>query len=391
MGKISKVLFGISVVLILGAAVTGTVFSIINYNKVIDIEKSIKAYRYNDESNIWDDGDLNEDDPENVLIGEEYMILSTKNISDAYLSGDESKLSGEDKTTLKVARELLEDIIDEDMSDYEKEEAVYVWMCENIKNDETGLVAVPEAAGITDRPYGVLQNKQAVCVGYATTFRLLLNMLGMDCMVMHDDGYSHSWNLVQLDDGCWYIVDCYFDAGDDSPRYRHFNMTQQLALCDHSWDETLYPVANGTEYSYAYNNKTAVAGITDLLEELKKAYENRETSAFFELAYSPEAEDSLYYISEGIMMRLQDQDVYAEISPYMEDEEHIMVMYSYEDYGSSMPGQDNPDVNYDEIDRQLDEIYGEISDYFSGYGNLWGSGTEEGMMTGKNGVKGDEE
>lgn len=367
MGKISKILLGISVLLILGATVTGAVFSVINYNKIADMEKTVKVNRYEEGDDIWDDYPIDNDDPENVLIGDEYMILSTNHISDAYISGDDSKLSDEDKTTLKVAGEILEDIIEDDMSDYEKEEAVYGWICKNIKNDESVLVAVTEAAGITDRPYGVLQNKQAVCVGYATTFRLLINMLGMDCMVMHDESYSHSWNLVQLDDGCWYIVDCYFDAGEGTLGYRHFNMTQELALFDHSWDETLYPVANGTKYSYANNNKISVADITDLLGELKKAYENGKTTAFFELTYSQEAEASLYYISDGIIMRLQNKDVYVEISPYMEDDEHMMVVYSYEDYGSSMPGQDNPDVNYDEIDRQLDDIYG--------------------MMTGENGVE----
>ena len=360
MGRLSKILLGIGIVLILGAAVTGMVFSIVNYNKIADMEKNVRANIYEAWNNIGNEEDFESEDPENVLIGEEYMILSTKNISDAYISGDESKLSDEDKITLKVAGELLEEVIEDDMSDYEKEEAVYKWMCENIKNYESGLVAVPEAAGITDRPYGVLQNKQAVCVGYATTFRLLLNMLEIDCMVMHDDGYSHSWNLVQLDDGCWYIVDCYFDAGEGFSGYRHFNMTQNLALYDHSWDRTLYPVANGTKYSYALNNKVSVEGITDLLEKLKNVYEDREASAFFQITYSPETEDSLYYISEGIMMRLKEQDVYIEINQYMEDEENIMVMYSYTDYGNSIPGWDNPDIDYDDIDRQLDEIYGEI-------------------------------
>lgn len=372
MGKLSKIFLGLSVVLILGATAVCMVFLIINYNNIADMERDIreiKANMYEDINDIWNNGDFEDEDPENVLIGEKYMILSTENISDAYISGDESKLSEEDKITLKVAGELLEDIIEADMSDYEKEEAVYKWMCDNIKNDEGGLVAVPKAAGITDRPYGVLQNKQAVCVGYATTFRLLLNMLGIDCMVMHDDGYSHSWNLVRLDDGCWYIVDCYFDAGEDTPKYRHFNMTQKLALYDHSWDETIYPVANGTKYSYVINHKVSVESITALLEELKKAYENGVASAFFEMKYSGEAEDSLYYISEGIMMRLQERDVNVEINPYMEDEEYIIIIYSYVDYGSGIPGQDNPNVDYTDIDRQLDEIYGEITEFYSDYGN----------------------
>lgn len=363
MGKISKILLGMAVFLILGVTAAGMVFSIISYKKIEDMEKSVKENMYKEWEEIDNRDDFESEDPENVLIGDEYMILSTKNISDAYISGDESGLSDEDRTTLKVARELLDEIIEEGMSDYEKEEAVYKWMCENIRNDETGLVAVPEAAGITDRPYGVLQNKQAVCVGYATTFRLLLNMMEIDCMVVHDEDYTHSWNLVQLDDSCWYMVDCYFDAGEGSVGYRHFNMTQTLACYDHSWDETLYPVANGTKYSYALSNSVEVSSVPDFLDKLKNVYEGKEISAFFKIAYSPETEYSLYYISDGIMQRIQEQNVYIEITPYMEDEENIIVMYSYTDYDTIMPGIDDTDIDYENIDRQLDEIYGEITYY----------------------------
>lgn len=364
MGKISKLLLGISIVLILGAAVTGTVFSIISFNKVSDMEKKISKNSYEDINDILDDDDSYTDDPENVLIADEYKILPTENISAAYISGDTSQLSDEDKITLEAAAGLLEEITDDTMSDYEKEKAVYEWLCKNVKNDESGLVAVPEAAGVTDRPYGVLQNKQAVCVGYATTFRLLLNMLGMNCMVMHDDELTHSWNLVELDDG-WYIVDCYFDVCEGEPTYRHFNMTQAQALNDHSWDDTLYPVANGTSYSYALNNKKTADSITDLLEKLKSAYESKEKSAFFELSYNNSSEEAIYYIAEGIMRRLQNYDIYIELSPYIEDDEHIMVMYSYTSYEDEMPSQNNPEINYTEIDEMLDSIYGQATDYIS--------------------------
>ena len=64
-----------------------------------------------------------------VHIGGDYIIKATTQISDAYKSGDSSKLSDADKETLDMAKSVLDEIITDGMSDYEKELAVYKWMC----------------------------------------------------------------------------------------------------------------------------------------------------------------------------------------------------------------------------------------------------------------------
>src|SRR5574344_1537482 len=115
-GKVSKILLAIAVILMLGSTVTGMVFSIISYNAVKeDKEKQKKE----DEEQA-----AKENDTENVLIGGQYQIASTKHISDAYISGDSSQLSDEDKKTLEVASAILDEIIEEGMNSFEKEEAI---------------------------------------------------------------------------------------------------------------------------------------------------------------------------------------------------------------------------------------------------------------------------
>ena len=71
-----------------------------------------------------------------VSIGD-YVIKSTTQISDAYKSGDSSKLSDKDKETLDMAKSVLDGIITDGMTAYEKELAVYRWMTSNIGFDES--------------------------------------------------------------------------------------------------------------------------------------------------------------------------------------------------------------------------------------------------------------
>jgi hypothetical protein len=158
-----------------------------------------------------------------VTIAEYYEIRPTTNISDAYKSGDTSGLSDKEKETLDMAKEALEDMgIKDSMSDYEKEKAVYDWMTSSLQQDRGALTVIPTTQEDCDNPYGVLKYHDAVCVGYATTFRMFMQMMGIECMVEHNTECYHSWDVVKLD-GDWYITDIYSDAGNGN--YAHFNMT----------------------------------------------------------------------------------------------------------------------------------------------------------------------
>ena len=355
--KLSKILMVIAVVIMLGATVTGSIFSIISYVAVKDDKERQKKEE--------DERKAKEGDFENITIAGEYDIISTKNISDAYISGDSSELNDEEKTTLEVASDLLKEIITDDMSDYEKEEAIYLWIVDNVSNETGGIVAVPEARGIVDKPYGVLQNKQAVCVGYATTFRLLTNMVGLDCMVMHDTGRGHSWNIVRLDDGCWYIVDCYFDAGNKYGRYVHFNMTEKLAYMDYDWENGLYPVANGTKYAYSEMNKTVLANANDFMSSVGEAYSAGENTKFYEFDTDSVNRSEILYIADGISSRLQSDYTYGSLTCFENSDSTFMIFYNYVDYSDMDdpwdPGVDD-DFDYEKIEEKLDEIFGELSD-----------------------------
>ena len=73
--------------------------------------------------------DQNEETTEDyVKIAEQYEIKPTTNISDAYKSGDTSKLTDKEKETLDMAKDALKEMkIKDDMSDFEKEKDPERW------------------------------------------------------------------------------------------------------------------------------------------------------------------------------------------------------------------------------------------------------------------------
>lgn len=223
-----------------------------------------------------DKDNAKEDD---VKIGEQYTILSTKHISDAYISGDTDDLSEEDKETLDMASDIIKEIIKDDMTDYEKELAVYEWLT-MYTNTSGVVVSRPSDAQSVSTPHGVLKTKNAVCVGYATTFRLFMQMLGIECKVVHSTDLSHSWDLVKLD-GDWYHTDCYFDAG--SANHRGFNMDDNACLEGHEWDREFFPAAAGVKYNYLYLNATDLDDVYKIPAEMKKGFDDQKNTMAFKI------------------------------------------------------------------------------------------------------------
>ena len=210
---------------------------------------------------------------DDVRIAGEYYIRSTLPISDAYHSGDRSALSDKEKETLDMASSILEEIITPEMDAYEKEMAVYTWMTHNLAHDEGLLPVIPQTRADCDNPYGVLKYHNAVCVGYATTFRLFMQMMDIPCKVVHNSERYHSWDLVQLGNG-WYHTDIYSDAGQGN--FSHFNMTDSMQSMNQNWNTEFFPAADQYEYCYAYKNATEEKDLYHLPTALRAAVDNRE-------------------------------------------------------------------------------------------------------------------
>lgn len=187
--------------------------------------------------------------------GEEDMsIYDTSAILAAWEAGDPNRLSGDDRAIYDAAVALLSEIMRESMTDLEKETAAYRWLVEHVNYDWSHQ----DVLGETDRrafgPYGGLVDRAAVCLGYATSFQLLMNMSGVECITVVGAGSNstadHAWNMIRLN-GEWYCTDVAWDANArelaDDREWRYFNLTSDEMARNHQWDYANTPEATAED------------------------------------------------------------------------------------------------------------------------------------------------
>ena len=207
-----------------------------------------------------------------------HELYDTSAILEAYESGDKEGLSEEDLYTLETAMEIIDEIITDDMTDYEKEKAVYDWLIEYVSYDDEAFNPLGEDVYEYNwYPYGVLKYHSAICVGNATTFKLFMDMLGIDCMIIHstEEG-EHAWNLVCIEDD-WYHVDATFDSGTgtDTPGYEYFNVPDSFKVDDgYYWDRSEFPEANSMEYSYIAQDAVLIETTGEIPQLIRDALDN---------------------------------------------------------------------------------------------------------------------
>ena len=175
----------------------------------------------------------------------------------AWTSGDTSALSEKNLSILNAAKDVIDQKTDSSMSDYEKELAIHDWLTGWSSFSMNAFSRGPDSKERdTDTPYGVLINRSGNCWGYSSTFQLLMEMLGIECITVYGtpsaSGVEHAWNMVKLD-GEWYCVDAAWDDPiGGAPCHTYFNRTSEEFRNSgiHRWDESAVPEATGTAYRY---------------------------------------------------------------------------------------------------------------------------------------------
>ena len=373
-----KVIKGIILGIAALAAIGAVVLIIINMrmlhnesstmNAFIDRSEERYAEEQKKETEFIEDG---------AVIGDIYTIKSTKAISDAYINGqDPSGLSEEDKKTYDLAVKVIDEVTKGKTTDYEKELAIYEWMAKNIGHGgdaSTRAVLLDENLPM-DTPYGVLSTKSAVCVGYATTFRLLVNMLGMECHIPHSD--SHSWDLVKLDDGEWYLLDIYNSAsssGSGTIDYQYFNNNEVTGAdrMDLSMMSNL-PRANGKKYLYPVQKAKDAQNVYQFPEKLKKALEDKENILSLRFKEKPSEDEVLMCssITEAASNRINENDPSLNNNGQMmmssswcrdENDNYILAVFITQDSMSSSFDADSKEAK--KMKKILDKIFGKTTGY----------------------------
>lgn len=182
-----------------------------------------------------------------TALGTDKDVLFDWYVTMGYAANRPAKSTSETTNAIIRIYDLAEEITNDTMSDREKVKAVHDWLCINVAYDMDNYYANT----IPDRSYnieGPIFYGKSVCSGYARTFKMFMNVLGIDCDVVSGDAYSmgttggHAWNRVKID-GQWLYIDVTWDDPiPDRPgivyRYKYFLISESQMNHDHFPERT---------------------------------------------------------------------------------------------------------------------------------------------------------
>lgn len=174
-----------------------------------------------------------------------------------------------------TAKAVLNSIISDTMTDYEKALSIFDWINNNTSYDYYSLIdgCYDNAPGTITPAYyleGVFSTGYAVCDGFSKAYSLLCNMEGIDCVRVvgyagtGSDLGGHAWNKVLVDidptdeiGAAYYLVDItwtelkgssYFEklstSGEEVTSHEYFLTTDKYVA------ETHYPFSKRDKFAY---------------------------------------------------------------------------------------------------------------------------------------------
>ena len=142
--------------------------------------------------------------------------------------------------------------------DYSKVCYVHDYLVNHIEydTDAAKLNKESDSFGYANSAFGALVMHRATCAGYAKAFKLVLDRLGIPCIVVTGEATeSHAWNCVKIDGG-WYLIDLTWDDPDsakdsvDGVLHNYFCITGERMAKDHTPDTSLFTFPECTDDKY---------------------------------------------------------------------------------------------------------------------------------------------
>ncbi len=180
---------------------------------------------------------------------DDMTVYDTSAILSAWEERDPSGLSDYDRAIYDAAEAVIDSQIGPDMTDLEKEYALYLWTITHMEYDYDHQDPTVTVSRDSFTPYGGLIKGKGVCLGFSSVFQLLMDMAGVECITVVGAAYNseddHAWNMVRLD-GEWYCVDATWDWTyyNDMGYMRYFNVTSDFMAEEHQWDYNNVPEAD---------------------------------------------------------------------------------------------------------------------------------------------------
>ena len=140
-----------------------------------------------------------------------------------------------------LAQEVLSTIITDDMTDEQKVYAIWHWARYNIYYTHNFTID-----NVQSGTYRALTNRKSNCFGYACVIKTMLDLCGIDNMVICVPSRPHYWNIVNIGNG-YYHVDA--TPRIDGTLIYMWNDATLKAYSDsnggtHAYDRSLYPTVN---------------------------------------------------------------------------------------------------------------------------------------------------
>jgi hypothetical protein len=138
-----------------------------------------------------------------------------------------------------------------DKNDWEKEQYIHDFICENVTYDKLKKQYSHEILGPLGQGVGV-------CEGIAKSVKILCDQLSIPCIIAISENnplkhikYRHAWNVIQIN-GVWYHLDATFDnsLGKKEVRYDYFNLDDKSIFKDH--EPLIYKVPSCSDGDHFY-------------------------------------------------------------------------------------------------------------------------------------------
>ena len=189
-----------------------------------------------------------------AIMTKDFKIVKNSKIKLQYLTKNEQDIERKAQKFEDAIDNMLNNVIDEDMTDYEKEVAIHDALVEMVKYYK--YEDINDIPSIKHTAYGALVEKEAVCDGISKALKILLDRAGIENIIVSGkaNGISHAWNIVKLDDE-YYNVDATSDnVKEGSDKYvihAYFNVTDKDIKETHQKDSNFeFPECNATKYEY---------------------------------------------------------------------------------------------------------------------------------------------
>jgi len=168
-----------------------------------------------------------------------------------------------------------------DKTDWEKEEYIHDFICENVTYDKLKKQYSHEILGPLGQGVGV-------CEGIAKAVKILCDGLDLPCVIAISENnpekgikYRHAWNVVKID-GVWYHLDATFDnsLGKNETRYDYFNLDDKSIFKDHEPVVFAVPECTDGNHCYYKERKLTFTKLEDVAKRCLQAIKKDRTFTF---------------------------------------------------------------------------------------------------------------